>query len=130
MPQQILIKMKDFANDLWWNSFLYMEKVRSDKWMLLVACLIVDLIGMASYIILLLGEVVDLWWAPICGFFLQYMFGSMLVTSFGAIEEILPFTDIVPTATLTWCITQCDSLAFVRNMLGIKRYVAPTSKND
>ena len=32
----------------------------------------------------------------------RYLFGSLLVSSLGTLEEILPFTDILPTATLAW----------------------------
>jgi hypothetical protein len=97
---------------------------------LLIACIIVDLIGMASYLILILGEVIDMWWAPLCGFFLQYMFGSMLITSFGAIEEILPLTDIIPTATICWCITNVDALSGVQKVLGIQKHPAASSKSS
>lgn len=75
---------------------------------------------MMSYLILFIGEFIDFWWAPLCGFFLHYMFGSMLVTSFGALEEILPFTDFVPTATLSWCILHVQALARVQGMLALK----------
>merc|ERR1719271_2406419 len=109
--QQVVNKGKDTTSDLWWFCWQRMDMVRSDKWNLLYACILVDLIGIISYLILLLGEVIDLWWAPICGFFLQYMFGSMLMTSFGVIEEILPLTDLVPTATICWCLVHVEKLA-------------------
>merc|ERR1719454_541939 len=114
--------VRGLANELWWTCWSSLDVVRGDRWLLLMACIIVDLIGMASYAILFLGEIIDLWWAPICGLFLQYMFGSMLVTSFGAIEELLPFTDIIPTATISWCISQCESLECVQKVLGMRRH--------
>jgi len=95
------------------------ETVRSDPMLLLLACLVVDCIGMMSYVLLLIGEVTDLFWAPVACFFLQYMFGSVLVSSVGFIEEILPFTDVVPTATIAWCITHLESLSRVRKALGM-----------
>ncbi|CAK8991744.1 Uncharacterized protein SCF082_LOCUS2786 [Durusdinium trenchii] len=98
------------------------EAIRSDKWRLLYACIIIDLIGMASYLIFLIGEVGDLMWAPIAGFLLQYFFGSLLVSSLGALEEFLPFTDILPTATLAWAICHVESLNFLRLLLGIQRH--------
>jgi len=112
----------DGLNIVWLDLISVVEAVRCDKWLLLIACLIVDFIGVLSYVILLLGEVVDLWWAPICGFFLQYMFGSMLMSSFGVIEEILPLTDLVPTATICWCITHLERLERLRTALGVQRH--------
>eukprot|EP00929_Paragymnodinium_shiwhaense_P088586 TRINITY_DN488_c0_g1_i1.p3 TRINITY_DN488_c0_g1~~TRINITY_DN488_c0_g1_i1.p3 ORF type:complete len:147 (-),score=29.31 TRINITY_DN488_c0_g1_i1:546-935(-) len=97
------------------------EEVRRDPQMLLYACLLVDFIGFCSYLILFLGEFTDICWAPIAGLFLQYMFGSMLVSSLGFIEEILPFTDIVPTATLAWCLANLDCLEGVRAVLGVRK---------
>jgi len=120
----------NICNILWVDLMTVAEAVRNDKWMLLLACIIVDIIGMCSYLILLLGEVVDLWWAPLCGFFLQYMFGSMLMTSFGAIEEVLPLTDLVPTATICWCLTYMEDLQKVRNFLGLRAPVITVMKND
>jgi hypothetical protein len=124
--EPIVGKVTDLANDVWWNCWRRLEDVRSDKWKLLMACILVDFIGMCSYILLLIGEVVDLWWAPACGFFLQYMFGSMLITSFGVIEEFLPLTDIIPTATISWCIVHLESLARVQDLLGIKEHNTKT----
>jgi hypothetical protein len=121
---------KGLLDKVWWACWTCADRVRRDKWMLLIACIIVDLIGAASYLILILAEVVDLWWAPICGFFLHFMFGSMLVTSFGAIEELLPLTDAIPTATICWCITHTQALGFVRNALGIKYPAIETVKVD
>merc|ERR1719498_997603 len=101
----------------------FFESVRADKWALFWACIIADIIGVMSYVILLLGEVVDLWWAPLFGFFLQYMFGSVFMTSLGAVEELLPFTDFVPTATLCWCLAHIDCLEKLRKLLKIQRHV-------
>jgi hypothetical protein len=101
------------------------EAVRDNRYVLLALCILVDVIGFASYLLLVLGEFTDLWWAPMFGFFLQYMFGSAMVTSLGAIEEFLPFTDILPTATIAWCITYLERLEFLRQMLGMRQPAVP-----
>merc|ERR1719345_725607 len=95
------------------------ESVRNDPMLLLLACLIVDFIGVMSYVLLFIGEATDLFWAPVACFFLQYMFGSMLVSSIGFLEEALPFTDILPTATISWCIAHLESLSSIRQAVGI-----------
>merc|ERR1712113_842627 len=94
--------------------------IRGDRSALLIACIIADLIGLMSYLLFIIGEITDLPWAPMFGFFLQFMFGSMLVTAVGAIEEFLPFTDFVPTATIAWAIAHLEALEFLRNLLGVR----------
>lgn len=72
---------------------------------MLVLSLLFDGIGMISYIWPALGEVTDLAWAPIAGmvYFIMYrgvlgVMGGMFTTA----EELVPFTDVVPSFTLTW----------------------------
>lgn len=67
-----------------------------------------DLIGMLTYLIPIFGEVGDVIWAPIAGFMLSYLYkGSIGKVSgvLGFLEEILPFSDFIPTFTLTWIYT-------------------------
>merc|ERR1719188_613462 len=81
------------------------------------------MIGFSSYLVLFLGELMDIYFAPVFFFFLQYMFGSLLVSSLGCLEELLPFTDILPTATIAWCLAHCDwpLIEFLRQLLGIRK---------
>lgn len=62
-----------------------------------------DIMGSASYIVPVLGDWYDLAWAPISAFIFYKSFGGK-TGQFGAIlnfvEELLPFTDIIPTFTL------------------------------
>jgi len=64
-----------------------------------------DLIGYASYAIPVLGELSDIVWAPLSGFIFYKTFGGRK-GAFGGIlnfaEEILPFTDFIPTFTIMW----------------------------
>jgi hypothetical protein len=71
----------------------------------LAACIAMDLIGMASYGIPLLGEVIDLAWAPISATIYLRMFGvkkGLLGGMFNFVEELLPGLDIIPTFTISW----------------------------
>jgi hypothetical protein len=71
----------------------------------LLFCVLMDLIGCATYAIPGLGEFGDIIWAPISGlvFFLTFggwrgAFGGI----FNFIEEILPGTDFIPSFTIMW----------------------------
>ena len=70
-------------------------------------CIVMDLIGMASFIFPGLGELSDIIWAPISGYVFYKLFGGRLGLIGGVLdflEEILPFTDIIPSFTIAWFI--------------------------
>ena len=72
----------------------------------LVFCILMDLIGMASFSIPLIGEFADVIWAPLSAIIYTRAFGGGWKGTFGGVfsfvEELLPGTDIIPTFTLTW----------------------------
>merc|ERR1719491_1033796 len=68
----------------------------------LVACLGLDLMGDATYFIPGLGEGLDLAYAPAQALALKMMFRYSALPALGFVEEILPGTDIVPSATIGW----------------------------
>lgn len=71
----------------------------------LILSLVFDTFGYASYSIPFLMEWVDIFWAPIAGFCFARLYKGTLGTFGGIatfIEELLPFTDFVPTFTLAW----------------------------
>ncbi|KAF2334938.1 hypothetical protein [Flavobacterium daemonense] len=81
------------------------EGVRTNK---LLIGLLLDAIGMISFSIPLIGEFSDVIWAPIAAFIMTRMYKGRVgkvasVLTF--IEEILPFTDVIPSFTLTWIYT-------------------------
>ncbi len=81
---------------------------KSDKKTKLILSLIFDGIGMLSYIVPVFAEPIDVVWAPISGLLLVIMYkGSVgkIAGLFGTIEELIPFTDIIPTFTITWFYT-------------------------
>ncbi len=67
-----------------------------------------DLIGMLTYLVPFFGELADTFWAPIAGYMLSTMYKGTIGKVGGIIEfleEILPFSDFIPTFTLTWIYT-------------------------
>lgn len=69
----------------------------------LIFCILMDAIGVATCFIPFLGEWGDLIWAPLSALIFYYCFGGK-TGIFGAFinfaEEIIPFTDFVPTYCL------------------------------
>ncbi len=78
----------------------------------LILSIFFDAVGMLSFSIPFLGEFSDVIWAPLSGFILAKMYKGTVGKVGGFIsfaEEILPFTDIIPTFTLTWIYTHIFS---------------------
>jgi len=71
----------------------------------LVISLIIDLVGVLSVGIPIIGDVLDIAWAPVSGYIIHSLYGVTMISWLGVVEEILPFTDIVPTATIAWVYT-------------------------
>ena len=65
-------------------------------------CILIDIIGMLSYIIPGMGEWMDTAWAPISAYLFGLLFGGTKGTIIAFLEEALPFTDIIPTFTITY----------------------------
>ena len=75
------------------------------KYARLLAGLAVDLVGMSSYALPLVGESTDLVFAPLSGLACWLLYGKTLGGLggvFGALEEWGPGTDVIPTLTLVW----------------------------
>jgi hypothetical protein len=67
--------------------------------------LLFDGIGMLSFTVPFVGEFSDVVWAPIAGYLMTTMYKGTVGKVGGVVaflEEILPFTDVIPTFTLTW----------------------------
>ena len=80
----------------------------------LLFCILMDLIGYATYSIPFLGEFGDLLWAPISAVIFYKTFGGWR-GAFGGIfnfvEELLPYTDFVPSFTIMWLLKSKFSFA-------------------
>jgi hypothetical protein len=71
----------------------------------LAFCVLMDIIGYATYIIPGLGEFGDIIWAPISGIIFFITFGGWkgaVGGMFNFVEEILPGTDFIPSFTMMW----------------------------
>jgi hypothetical protein len=70
----------------------------------LIVSLIIDAIGSASYLIPLAGEGFDLTWAPISMILVGALYDEVMpnLKYVALMEELLPFTDFIPTATFGW----------------------------
>uniref|UniRef100_A0A7S2XSI7 Uncharacterized protein n=1 Tax=Attheya septentrionalis TaxID=420275 RepID=A0A7S2XSI7_9STRA len=66
----------------------------------------IDVIGSSSELVPVFGEVTDVIWAPIAGLALRSLYGGTnnILFALEFAEEILPFTDILPLATVCWVI--------------------------
>ena len=67
-------------------------------------CILLDVVGLLSYVLPALGEWMDIAWAPISAFLFSRLFGGIKGTILVFLEEILPFTDVIPTFTITYFI--------------------------
>ena len=71
----------------------------------LILGIVLDLVGMISYLIPGVLEFTDIIWAPIAAFTLANMYKGSVGKIGGIvtfIEEIIPGLDFIPTFTLTW----------------------------
>ena len=78
---------------------------------LLALCLVLDFVG----------GVVDFAWAPISAALLLSAFDSPLLAAANALKELLPLTDVVPVATLSWLLAYVYPEARATHLLGLRR---------
>ena len=82
--------------------------MKDNKYKLLQQGIIYDLIGMVSMVVPVIGPFLDLIWAPIAARLMHKMYKGTegkIATVVVFLEEILPFTDIIPSFTLMWLYT-------------------------
>jgi hypothetical protein len=67
-----------------------------------------DAIGYLTFAAPAIGEYADVLWAPLSAFIFYRAFGGGRKAVLGAavnfLEEILPFTDFIPTFTIAWLV--------------------------
>lgn len=85
------------------------QKYEQQKITHLIISILIDVLGMATYLLPLVGEFVDIFYAPIAGIiiFLMYkrdMKVGVIGALFGTAEELF-IADLIPTATLLWLYT-------------------------
>jgi hypothetical protein len=82
--------------------------MKNEKYRLLRRGIIYDLIGMATMAIPVVGPFLDMLWAPFAAKKMKDMYKGTegkFAAVFVFLEEILPFTDFVPSFTLMWLYT-------------------------
>lgn len=79
------------------------KKFENEKNIKLVVAILIDLFGFLSYLIPGLGELFDLGFAPISAILVYFLFGKKIKwAAFTFLEELIPFTDAIPSATIAW----------------------------
>jgi hypothetical protein len=79
------------------------KQFESDKRLKLFFAVLIDLLGFLSYVIPGFLEFSDVGIAPISAILVYVLFKKKLKwATFTFLEELLPFTDIIPSATIAW----------------------------
>ena len=68
----------------------------------LLASIVIDLIGDGSLLIPGAGDASDILWAPLSAVLVRLLYGNNVLAAVAFLEEILPFTDVIPTATIAF----------------------------
>lgn len=76
----------------------------TDLWGKLAVSLCIDAVGSATYLLPVVGEVMDVVWAPLQTILIMAMYDSVSpnLKYISFVEEILPLTDVIPSATIGW----------------------------
>ncbi len=81
---------------------------KSNKYQKLVISIILDLIGVLTSSLVIIGDFADIIWAPFTAWMMMRMFkgtAGKIAGIISFIEEIIPGIDIIPTFTLMWIYT-------------------------
>jgi hypothetical protein len=79
------------------------SEIETEKQTKLAVAICIDMLGYLSYIIPVFAEFADLAIAPISAILVYILFNRKLKwAGFTFFEEILPFTDLIPSATIAW----------------------------
>lgn len=73
----------------------------------LLICIVMDLLGYASYTLPFMGEIGDMIWAPVSGLIFYRLFGGWkgaMGGIFNFLEELFPGLDFIPSFTIMWII--------------------------
>ena len=84
-----------------------LQKYNKRKNLMLALSVILDIVGILTYFVPFLGEGFDLAWAPIAGFAMYIMYGGFIGVFGGMfvfLEELMPFTDVIPGFLIMWVI--------------------------
>jgi hypothetical protein len=82
-------------------------------------CIIMDVIGIATYAFPVLGEFGDIVWAPVSGYLFFKLFGGrfgMIGGVLNFLEEVIPFTDAIPSFTIAWFIRKNEADKLIKKL--------------
>jgi hypothetical protein len=98
-------------------------QIPPEAWLRLLFCLLIDAGGDGSIVLPgPLGSLSDLIYAPLEALILSKVFpGARPVAGLGFLEEILPFTDALPTATIAWVLETLYPESGVTKLLGLNK---------
>jgi hypothetical protein len=98
-------------------------QIPPEAWLRLLFCLVIDAGGDSSIVLPgLLGSLSDFIYAPLEALILSKVFpGAAPVAGLGFLEEILPFTDALPTATIAWVLETLYPASGVTKLLGLNK---------
>lgn len=74
----------------------------------LVLSILLDVIGLLSYLVPVIGEFSDFLWAPLSGWIMSRMYSNKqgkVAAVVQTIEELIPGFDVIPTFTIMWIYT-------------------------
>ncbi|KAL1515861.1 hypothetical protein AB1Y20_002476 [Prymnesium parvum] len=94
-------------------------KVSPGLWVELAVCVGVDLSGLASYFFSRFGELSDLGFAVVNAFVVELFFDWPAMAVFAFWEELLPFTDFIPSTTLAWILVVTNGRKALRALRGL-----------
>jgi hypothetical protein len=84
------------------------DDLAANKTRNLVLGILFDAIGLLSFTIPFIGEFSDVIWAPLSAYLMTKLYKGTtgkIGGIFSFIEEIVPFTDIIPSFTIMWFYT-------------------------
>ena len=82
-------------------------------------CILLDVIGIATYAFPVLGEFGDIVWAPVSGYLFFKLFGGrfgMIGGVLNFLEEVIPFTDAIPSFTIAWFIRKNEADKLIKKL--------------
>ena len=93
-------------------------------------CVAIDFVGSIGELIPFWGEAADVVFAPIAAYLVQRLFGGSNVAFLIELgEEILPFTDLLPFATICWIIDTFAAQSDIAKLLQLGDY-SPSLDNS
>lgn len=84
------------------------DDLAANKTRNLILGILFDAIGMLSFTIPFVGEFSDVIWAPLSAYLMTRLYkgsAGKIGGIFAFIEEIVPFTDVIPSFTIMWFYT-------------------------